>query len=113
MIIIAFVFQVANTMTQKIWIDDRLNDITKLIAVQGKTQTEEIKSIENDIIDNMGGSISYETTYKDAVEHKVQLGTVVKVKYNNSAFPIITINDFNVSITVDIVRQAISEVYYK
>lgn len=112
--LLAFAFQITATLTQKIWVDDQLNDITRIIAVTGDVDNEDVEEIILRITDKMGGRIEITPAeWFDEGEKLVQLGTTVKVKYLNDAFPVIKLGDFTVDIEVDLSRQGISEVYFK
>ena len=114
--LLTFAFQVTTTLTQKIWIDDQLNDITRIIAVTGDVDDAAIEDLTEKIIEKMGGQIVItpkNNEWFNESEKLVQLGTVVKVQYFNDEFPVLQMGDFVVNIDVDLSRQGISEVYFK
>ena len=111
--VLMFMLQVSSAMSQKLWIDEKLNDLQKLVSIQGCTETADIQAIEKEVLNRFGGEITYDCTYVDEDKQTVQLGNVVHIRYYNDALPIIKIHDGTIDITVNIQRQAISEVYYK
>lgn len=118
--IFVFVFEASSAMTQKMWLDDRINDITNVVAITGDVSCEDVSLIENDIQDKMGGDFVYTSTAwvnpskTPAEDGRVQLGGIVNVTYKNEQYPIIKISDdFILHIDIDLTRQSISEKYFK
>ena len=118
--IFVFIFEASSAMTQKMWLDDRINDITNVVAITGDVSCQEVSIIENDIQEKMGGNFIYTSTAwvnpaKTPIEDgRVQLGGIVDVTYKNEQYPIIKISDdFILHIDIDLTRQSISEKYFK
>ena len=118
--IFVFIFEASSAMTQKMWLDDRINDITNVVAITGDVSCQEVSIIENDIQEKMGGNFIYTSTAwvnpaKTPTEDgRVQLGGIVDVTYKNEQYPIIKISDdFILHIDIDLTRQSISEKYFK
>ena len=117
---IVFIFQASSAMTQKMWLDDRMNDITSVIAITGDVSCAEVDAIEADIIDKMGGSFTYSSSaWVDSLKSpdadgRVQLGGIVNVTYTNAQYPVIKIaDDLILHIDINLTRQSISEKYFK
>ena len=66
-----FIFQASSSMTQKMWLDDKLNDITKIIAVTGDVSCDEVSAVENMV--NLT-----KTTYAPNAERHEKYGELYK-----------------------------------
>ena len=130
---VAFVVAVSigSAMNTKMWLDEKLNDVAKVVSSNGTIQNERITELEEEIVERLGGSISYEGTFlipngvgsyevftgtipaSDAREICVQLNDVVYVVYHNDQYAAIHIGDFVMHTDINLRSMAVSNVYYK
>lgn len=117
LVVAVILFSACTTLVQKLWLDEKMSDIAKLVNSSGTTKSEAITELENAIKNKFGGGeITYETNYlnDDANEAKVQLGNVVVIKYDKDNYDAISVgNIFNISSQIHLSKTAVSDVYYK
>lgn len=123
-VVFAALIQMSTAMVQKIWIDNKLNDISKIVAVNGSwidpdnnNKYDEILNIENQIENKMGenGEITYHyENEKLSYPGMVQIGDSATITYTYDDFPVLDIlNKYNLAVDIDISKTAVSEVYHK
>lgn len=112
--LLAFAFQVTETLTEKVWLDNQINYISREIAITGQTSNEQIDEYVAEIVERLGGTLEIvPDSWFNEASHKVQLNTPVKIIYYNEEFPVINLGNHVIGIEVNLTRHAISEVYYK
>jgi hypothetical protein len=117
----AGMLQMSTAMIQKMWIDNKLTDITKIIAVEGTWDVPEIDVIEEEIMQKMSerggseGEIKYHYANKDEnYPNLVQIGDPVDVIYEHKDYEVLNIFDkYKMSVDINVSKTAISEVYHK
>lgn len=123
-IIVAFSFNVVTVMTQKVWLDDKLNDITRIVAVTGSTKDDQIEKIEKEISakmdrldENKKGYLTFDCPkdgdWFNESKGEVQLNGIVEVNYTYDGYPAIEILNIEIPIDINLTKLAISERYYK
>lgn len=115
--LLALSFNIVTATTQKVWLDDKLNDITRIVAVEGDTTTVAVDRVIEEIETRMGGEITFEcpdpSDWFDESEGEVQLNGIVNVNYFNDNYVVVRILNIDIPITIDLTKIAISERYYK
>lgn len=109
------VFTVASSLSKKLWLDERMNDISKIVDSTGTTKNEAISDIELSITNRFGGHVRYETNFLDDDPEKglVQLNEKVKIIYHNDKYTVMSIFGNDISTEINIYKTAVSSVYYK
>ena len=111
-VLVVSVMSLGTLYVQKVWLNDKLSDMSRIISVTGSYKDAEIYAIEDEVIDKLGGSFSYSGDILDTASGKVQLGSVVKINYKTE-IAVFSIGDAVINADVDLNKNAISEVYFK
>ena len=120
LLISVIIIGVASSINTKLWLDEQLNDIVKLVETTGCTQSQAISNIENAIIEKLGGEITYEGNLIN-VKNKngqmqegcVQLNETITIRYYCSEFKAVNIAPFPISTEINLTKAATSNVYFK
>ena len=122
---------IGSAMNTKMWLDEKLNDMARIVSANGAIQTEQLTNIENEIIDRLGGQITYEGDFlipdvmngytpfsgsiaaSDSRDIRIQLNDVVYIHYTNNAYAAISVGEFTIDSDIDLRTMGVSNVYYK
>lgn len=116
LLISVIIISVASSINTKLWLEEQLNDIVRVVENNGSTETPAGEAIEQAIIDRLGGTITYEGRFiNDNNDNKglVQLNDTVMVKYHCDKYTALKIIGIEISTPVNISKPATSNVYYK
>lgn len=107
------VFTLASSMTDKLWLDEKLEDIANLVSSTGRVDTESVQRVSKQITDRFGGEIYFEGTFLDEDKTRVQLNDQVYVCYHHDEYTIMSIFGVDISTEINLSNMAISGVYFK
>lgn len=109
------IFTLITSVSNKMWLDNKLDYITKTVATTGSTKGSLLSEVINEITDRFGGTISFVADYIDEDEEKarVQLDAPIEICYHNDEYVALNIFGIKVSTVIDLHRTTISSVYYK
>lgn len=109
------VFTVASSLNTKLWLDERLNDISKIVDATGTTKSDAILALEQSITDRLGGRVTYEANFlnDDPNAGLVQLNEKVKIVYTNDKYTVMSVFGQEIATEVYVYKTAVSSVYYK
>lgn len=115
LIISVVIFTIASSVIEKMWLDEKVDDISKLVAASGCIHSDEITEIEQLVKQQYGGEFVYTGKYidDDPVAGLVQLNDQITVTYQSSEYVFLEVGAFKLSSPIRISRQAVSGVYYK
>ena len=116
LIVAVILFSVCTSLMQKMWLDEKLTDIAKLINTSGTVKSSAITSIEDAIKDKFGGgTITYHANFLNDDESSglVQLGEVVVISYDRPGYNAFSVGVMSVGTDIHLEKTAISDVYYK
>ncbi len=115
LLISVIIISVASSINTKLWLDEQLNDIVRIVENTGCTKSDGIAEIEQAIKDRLGGSITYDGTFirGDSAKGLVQLNDVVYVVYHHDNYVAVDILLFPIATEINIAKPATSNVYYK
>lgn len=131
--VFAFLVQVSTAMVEKMYIDNKLTSISKIVSMNGGWIDPDTGAVRNDIQkiqDDMtaklgdGGSIIYTTekTYSSRPDGSsfgpdgfVQIGDTVTINYLHPDYEVLNILDgkLEIKIDIDISKTAVGEIYHK
>lgn len=106
---------VGSSMNNKMWLDEKLDDIGKIVASTGCIRSDEITAITEEITGRFGGTLDFEGDFldDDKTVGKVQLNDVVYVTYKSDQYIAIQVGDWKIYTPVDMRTMAVSNVYWK
>ena len=131
-VVFAFLIQVSTAMVEKMYIDNKLTSIAKIVSMKGGwidpdtgDIRSEIEKIQSDMTDKLGGGeITYTTekTYSSRPDNSsygpdgfVQIGDTVNINYNYPDYEVLNILDdkLEIKVDIDISKTAVGEIYHK
>ncbi len=114
LLISVIIISVASSINTKLWLDEQLNDIVRLVETTGRTESAAISAIEDSITDRLGGQITYHGEFIAGAEGgRVQLNDTVYVNYYCDQYVAVNIAFFPISTEINLTKAATSNVYYK
>ena len=124
LVVSVIIISVASSINSKLWLDEQLNDIVKIVERTGDCQAPGIEDIEQAIIKKFGGEITYEGEFIDdriantqygyfAEDQKVQLNTTITVHYYSEEYRLLTVAVFPIATEINIEKKATSNVFFK
>lgn len=113
--ITVIVFSIATSVTNKLWLDEKLTELEQTVSATGCVKGETLSAIEKEITDRFGGTITYKANFVDDDETKglVQLNERVVIQYQSDKYVACSIAGFEVATNIDLEKIAVSCVYYK
>lgn len=116
LIVAVILFSASSTLMQKMWLDEKLSDISRLVNSSGTVKSDAITSVENAIKSKFGGGeFTYYANFidDDADRGLVQLGEVVVISYDNPNYNAFSVGSFVIDTDIHLQKTAVSDVYYK
>lgn len=115
LIVSVIIISIASSVNTKLWLDEQLGDIVRLVESSGCTETPAIEAIEKNITDRLGGEITYVGPFinNDPDAGMVQLNDTVHLVYHCDEYVAVNIAMFPISTEINISKAATSNVYYK
>ncbi len=113
LIISVIVITMASSVNRKMWLDDQLSDIVKIVENTGCTKSDAITNIENNIKSKFGGNITYVGKFLNEDTGTIQLGDTVYVVFTSDKYTALNVSLFEISTPVNLQKAATSNVYYK
>lgn len=105
-------FSIYGVFSQKMWLNDKMTDISRKISVCGCYKDTDVKAMEKEVTDRLGGSFTYTGDILDTSAGTVQLGSVIHINYKTEV-TVFSIGTMNFTTNIDISKDSISEVYIK
>lgn len=113
LIISVIIISMASSVNRKMWLDDQLNDIVKIVENTGCTKSDAITTIENNIKGKFGGQVTYVGDFLNESNGTVQLGDTVYVVFQADKYTALNVSLFEISTPINLSKAATSNVYYK
>ncbi len=117
LIISVIVICVASSINVRLRLDERLDDISKMVEQTGFLDSDAIIALENQLESEFGGNVTFsgEIYRSNASEggHYVQLNKAVVVNYHNDNYTAVSIGTFNISTEVNLSKSATATNYIR
>lgn len=117
LIISAIVICVVSTVNTRLWLDEKLDDISEIIETTGWLDSESLIAIEDKIENRLGGTVSFTGSIirETGAEgrHYVQLNEAVTVNYYNPDFTAVSVGGFKISTDISLSKKAVSTNYIR
>lgn len=113
LIVSVIIISCASAINTKLWLDEQLGDIVKIVENTGCTKSAEIDNITKAIVDKLGGEISFDGEFLDAQEGTIQLNHKVDLHYHCDNYEAVRLIAFPISTEINITKTATSNVYFK
>ena len=106
---------VGSAMNNKMLMDQKLDEIARVVASTGCIRGDRITQLENELTTRFGGTVDYEGTFldDDKVVGKVQLNDTVYIVYSNAEYVAFSLGGWDVRSPINMRTMAVSDVYYK
>lgn len=116
LLVSVIIISVASSINTKLWLDEQLDDIVRIVENTGCVYGESIENIEKAIQEKLGGDVYFVGTFiNDNKDGKglVQLNETVYVIYHCDKYTAVSIAGFDIQTEINISKAATSNVYYK
>ena len=113
LLISVIIISVASSINTKLWLDEQLGDIVKIVENTGCVKSDEILNIEKAITDKLGGEIYFVGEFLDTGDGTIQLNDKVEVHYHCDNYEVVSLLAFPISTEINLVKTATSNVYFK
>ena len=117
LIISVIVICVASSINVRLRLDEKLDDISKMVEQTGFLDSDAIITLENQLEREFGGNVTFngEIYRSNASEggHYVQLNKAVVVNYHNDNYTAVSIGTFSISTEVNLSKSATATNYIR
>jgi hypothetical protein len=113
LLISVIIISCASAINTKLWLDEQLGDIVKIVENTGCVKSPEIENISKAITDKLGGDIYFVGDFLDVGDGTVQLNNKVELHYHCDNYEVISLLAFPISTEINLVKTATSNVYFK
>ncbi len=113
LLISVIIISCASAINTKLWLDEQLGDIVKIVENTGCVKSPEIENISKAITDKLGGDVYFVGDFLDVGDGTVQLNDKVELHYHCDNYEVISLLAFPISTEINLVKTATSNVYFK
>lgn len=116
LLVSVIIISIASSINSKMWLEEQLNDLVRVVENTGCTTTEAGTNIENVIKAKFGGTFTYEGQFiNNNSDHKgrIQLNDSVVITYHCDEYVALRILGVDISSPINLQKLATSNVYYK
>lgn len=112
LLVCLLISSVATAISGKMWLDGELNDLCDAVALSGCVKGSAVTEIEQRIVSETGGTVTYEADFLNS-SGCVQLNGPVRIRFHMDRLVVFSVMGIEVASPVDLEKTAVSSVYFK
>lgn len=116
LIVSAIVISVASSINTRIRLDEKLDDISRLVEQTGYLDSDAIIELENQIKNQFGGEVTFygEMVYDSQKGgHFVQHNKIVAISYTNDDYSAVSLGSFQIKTDISLSKTAVGTNYIR